>query len=413
MSRIVQGAGSKGRIAWSISPLLSGVTTAYQVVSEGLRRAGWEVVGVTSGADVPGGADPRCADEFFEVLLPGCADVRRVAAEFVRWASDRRIDVVFSSGNMFTLAAAPALPPQVRFVSRCPSITRHSYALAVAVLPRTAQVVVETPRQQQDLIRDWAVPPERCALIPGGVEVDKFNPGTLRDFRGGLRLIYLGRLDEASKGIMLLPVIATQLVESKIEFHLDIVGDGPDGNRLKESLRRANLRERVTLHGYLPRPEILPILQRAHLFVLPSRYEGHSWALLETMACGCVPIASRIAGGTDFVVTQGANGALCPVGKAGAFTREIVNLAADRNRLEAWSRAAREAIQGRFSLERVVRDHDALFTAVLAQAPPAFAPIPISQIQVPNMHGAGWRRFVPQPVKNYVRTWAERFGRTV
>jgi glycosyltransferase involved in cell wall biosynthesis len=404
--------GSKGKIAWSISPLLSGVTTVYQVVGEGLRRAGWDVRGVTSGADVADEADPQFADEFVEVLLPGCSDVRRVAAEFVRWVSEQEIDVVFSSGNMFTLAAAPALPPHVRFVSRCPSITRHSYALAVMNLPRTSTVVVETPRQQQDLIRDWGVPPERCALIPGGVEVEKFSPGTLRDFRGPLRLVYLGRLDDASKGIMLLPEIAGQLLKSKIEFHLDIIGDGPDGSRMKESFRRGNLLERVAFQGYLPRREILPVLQRAHLFVLPSRYEGHSWALLETMACGCVPIVSRITGGTDFVVTQGVNGALCPVGKAGAFAEAIVTLATDRARLEAWSRAASETIRNRFSLERVVRDHDALFTAVMAQSPQAFTPIPVSQIEVPSLAGAGWRRFVPQPLKNYFRTWAQRFGRT-
>lgn len=408
-----QVTASKGRIAWCVSPILSGVNTVYNVVGGGLRRAGWEVVGVTAGAEGARQVDPQFVDEFFEVLLPGSSDVRRTAAEFVRWVRERKIDVVFSTGNIFTIAAAPALPPQVKFVSRCPSITRHSYALAVANLPRIDKIVIEVPRQQRDLIRDWGVPPEKCALIPGGVEGETFYPGAVRDFSGMLRLVYLGRLDDASKGVMLLPQIAAQLVNSQIGFHLDIIGEGPDGNRLQESFRRANLLERVTFQGYLPRPETLPILQRAHLFVLPSRYEGHSWALLETMACGCVPIASRIAGGTDFVVTHGANGALCSVGKAGAFAKEIANLATDRNRLETWSRAASETIQDRFSFERVVRDHDALFTAVLAQSPQAFTPIPASQIEVPKMPGAGWRRFVPQGVKNYVRTWAERFHRSV
>jgi len=410
---MVQIAGAKGRIAWSISPVLCGVTTAYHVVGEGLRRAGWDLVGVAGGPEIVGKADSRFADQFVEVLLPGCTDARRVAAEFVRWVSDRNIDIVFSSGHIFTIAAAPALPPHVRFVSRCPSITRHSYALAVANLPTICKVVVETPRQQRDLVRDWGVPPEKCAIIPGGVEDETFNPGMVRDFSGVLRIVYLGRLDDDAKGVMMLAEIASELTAAGVEFHFDIIGDGPDRDRLRKAFSRARLNHYVTFRGYLTRRETLPILQRAHLFVLPSRYEGHSWALLETMACGCVPIASHIAGGTDFVIEHGVNGFLCRVGNAPAFSKEIVNLSADRKRLEILSAAASRTIRDRFSLDRVVRDHDALFQDILTQEPIAYTPIPVSAIRAPNLSGPRWRQFVPQGVKNYVRTWAERFNRSV
>lgn len=169
----------------------------------------------------------------------------------------------------------------------------------------------------------------------------------------------------------------------------------------------------MTFHGTLRREEALPFLQRAHLFLLPSRYEGVPWALLETMACGCVPIASRIAGTTDYVVAHGISGLLCTVGKASEFAKAIMDLAADRKRLETFSSAAVRTIRDRFTLERVVRDHDDLLQALLAQEPHAYTPIPVTAIQVPNLSAQKWRRFVPQGVKNYVRTWAERFHRSV
>jgi len=408
-----QFSGSKGKIAWCLSPVLCGVTTVYKVVGGGLRRAGWDVTGFVSGAAESGEIDSRFADEFCEVLVPGSSDVRRNAQEFVRRVVERKIDVVLCTGQMFTLAAAPALPPHVRLITHLTTMTRRGYELAAANLNRINTVAVQTPRQYQDMVRDWKVDPKRCVIIPGGVEIENYKPGTLRDFNGILRLVYLGRLDESSKAIMLLPRIASQLAASGVEFHVDIIGDGPDRGRLGDALAQAYLNARVTFHETLRREEALPFLQRAHLFLLPSRYEGVPWALLETMACGCVPIVSRIARTTDYVVDHGINGLLCTVGKASEFTQAIMDLAADRKRLETLSAAAVRTIRDRFTRERVVRDHDDLFQALLAQEPLAYTPIPATAIKAPNLSGPKWRRFVPQPVKNYVRTWAERFHRSV
>ncbi len=403
----------KGRIAWCVSPHLSGVGTVYRVVGGGLRRLGWEVHGVTQGAQGAREFDPRLADEFCEVLAPESRDVLECAAEFVRWVMEREIDIVVCHGQMATLAAAPALPVRTRLVTRSASIARRSYELATANLDRTSVVLVETPRQRQDLARDWGVPAEKCAFIPGGVELEMYSPGGLREFDGALRLVFLGRLEEQAKAVSMLPRIVGRLAKSRIEFRLDIIGEGPEREHLQNAFGRAGLAGRVTFHGYLPRAQSVPILQQGHVFLLTSRYEGHSWALLEAMACGCVPVVSRIAGGTDFVVEQGKNGILCAVGKPAEFTTAIAHLAGDRKRLEAMSAAAGRAIRERFSLERVVQDHDSLFAGLLARPPLEFRPAPLSAIQPPRLSGARWRRWVPRRMKNLVRTWAERFHRTV
>jgi glycosyltransferase involved in cell wall biosynthesis len=294
-------------------------------------------------------------------------------------------------------------------ITRVANMTRRGYELATANLPRIDRIVVETPRQQRDLIRSWAVPPEKCAIIPGGIEVETYFRGTIRDFHGSLRLIYLGRLEENQKAVLLFPRMARRLADSGIEFHFDILGEGPDGERLKAAFGWSKLLDRVTFHGALLRPQTLPILRQAHVLLLASRYEGVPWALLEGMACGCVPVVSKILGATDFVVHHGVNGLLCTVGDAAAFAQAIENLAADRKRLEALSVAATQTIRERFTVERVVKDHDDLLKALLAEEPAARTPIPVSAIQAPKILGSGWRRWVPQRVKNYLRTWAERF----
>jgi glycosyltransferase involved in cell wall biosynthesis len=408
-----QVCGSKGKIAWCLSPVLSGVATVYRVVGGGLRRAGWEVTGFVSGADKSGEMDTRFADPYCEVLVAGNSDVRQNATEFVHRIVERKIEVVFCTGQMFTIAGAPALPRQVRLITRCAVMTRRGYKLAAANLNRINAVVVETPRQYRDMVRDWKVNPKKCVIIPGGVDVQYYGPGTLRNSDGALRLLYLGRLDEDQKAVLMLPRIASQLAAAGVEFHFDIIGNGPDRDRLADAFARAYLNARVTFHGTLRGEEALPFLQRAHLFLLPTRYEGVPWALLETMACGCVPIVSRIAGTTDYIVDHGTNGLLCTVGKASEFTQAIMDLAADRKRLATFSVAAVRAVQDRFTLERVVRDHDELLQALLVQEPLAYTPIPVTAIRSPNLADPKWRRLVPQGVKNYVRTWAERFHRSV
>lgn len=60
-----------------------------------------------------------------------------------------------------------------------------------------------------------------------------------------------------------------------------------------------------------------------------------------------------------------------------------------------------------------MREHDLVFQEVLDQDPIEYTPIPVSEIQLPKLPGAGWRKLLPQGVKNYVRTWAERFERSV
>jgi len=403
----------KGRIAWCLSPLLSGVTTVYKVVGEGLRHSGWDVRAYVSGVEGSREIDVRFADKYCEILSTGTSSVVQNAREFIRRAGEQRIDVVFCTGQMFTLAAAPALPPTVRLITRCGVMTRWGYQLATANLERIDRIVVETPREYQDLIRDWGAAEKKCAIIPGGIDVQSFYLGNIRAFQENLRLVFLGRLDENQKAVMCLPKTVSRLAAAGVSFHLDIIGDGPDRERMVQAFARAGLDTQVTIHGTMRREDMLPFLQRAHIFVLPSRYEGVPWALLETMACGCVPVASRIAGTTDYIVEHGTNGILCTVGKSSEFAQAIMDLAADRARLESMSAAAVRTIHQRFTLDRVVKDHDELLRAVLAQEPRRYNPIPVTAIQTPDLPVQQWRRYVPQSVKNYVRTWAERFHRSV
>jgi glycosyltransferase involved in cell wall biosynthesis len=75
------------------------------------------------------------------------------------------------------------------------------------------------------------------------------------------------------------------------------------------------------------------------IFVLPSRSEAFSNALLEAMACGCCPVASRV-GGTPELVQDGVRGFLFDPNSPGELADILAALASQTDRMR---RAADEA----------------------------------------------------------------------
>jgi glycosyltransferase involved in cell wall biosynthesis len=99
-----------------------------------------------------------------------------------------------------------------------------------------------------------------------------------------------------------------------------------------------------------PRTEtyVLPKVRRlraiysgCEIWLAPSRSEGFGLTVLEAMACRVVPVAAR-SGGHEFIVEEGVNGFLVPVGDAEAMAARICLLVEDESLLRKMSEAAHE-----------------------------------------------------------------------
>ena len=114
------------------------------------------------------------------------------------------------------------------------------------------------------------------------------------------QVVYCGRLSR-EKGVDL-------LIEAvkRIDAHLIVVGGGPLERELRELARND---PRIRFTGPLPRSEALKLVKGSDVFVLPSRQEGLSTALLEAMAMG-VPVVATKVGGNPELVEHGETGLL-------------------------------------------------------------------------------------------------------
>ena len=121
-------------------------------------------------------------------------------------------------------------------------------------------------------------------------------------------------------------------------LELVIVGrSGPMNEPLKALVRELGLEDRVRLVPDLPHGQVLRLVEKAMLFVLPSRSEAFGIVLLEAGAFGVPVVASNVGGVREFI-THDRNGRLVDPDDAAALAKEIAGLLErepDRRRIAA------------------------------------------------------------------------------
>lgn len=198
----------------------------------------------------------------------------------------------------------------------------------------------------------------RIERIPNGVQVG-IRPV---DLAAPLDVVYVGRLHRV-KGVDVLLDAWGRIQGCVGRSSLALVGEGPAEPVLRDMVRCRRL-ERVHFVGQRPRP--LEKLSNA-VFVLPSRSEGLSNALLEAMGLG-MPVVATAVGGTRDVVHDGETGLLVrsedPEGLAHALRRLITDVAFARK----LGRAAHQHTVDRYSIEQIARSYERLYKSLLVEA---------------------------------------------
>jgi glycosyltransferase involved in cell wall biosynthesis len=135
------------------------------------------------------------------------------------------------------------------------------------------------------------------------------------------------------------------------EVQLLIVGDGPEGGRLRALTTRLDLGDRVVFPGSLP--EAVRVLPLVDLYVTAARREGLPLAVLEAMACAVPVLATRVPGHVD-AVEEAVTGRLVAVDDAEALAAAAADLLADPSLRAAMGRAGRARTERCFALDRMV-----------------------------------------------------------
>ena len=127
-----------------------------------------------------------------------------------------------------------------------------------------------------------------------------------------------------------------------------IVGDGPERQRIEQTIRQLGLEDRVTLTGQQPSAQ--PWYGIANIAVLSSLSEGSPNALLEAMATGVPVVATRV-GGIPEIVTHEESALLVQPANVAQMEGAIRRLLTDTNLTTALIKQSHQRIAERHAPE--------------------------------------------------------------
>lgn len=285
-----------------------------------------------------------------------------------RWLNKPTVLKITNSGERFDL---------YRFyqASGLPGARRLAKSL------RSATCVVTLNEEATHQLMTEGFYSRQIVRIPNGVEVDRIPQKPCYETDGWLNILYIGRL-HTSKGLDVLLEALVRLPQA-LAWHLILVGSGPARATLARQIDTLGLKDRISFTGEVA--NVIPCLRQADIFVLPSRTEGISNALLEAMTVGLPCVASDNAGNRQ-VLIHGETGLLVPIGDAETLAYTLACLLTDTRLRERLGRAARHLVETRFDIAYVAEAYLTLYQQLIISSPQA--PDSQSLIRHPSLQEA-------------------------
>ncbi|HWL65045.1 MAG TPA: glycosyltransferase, partial [Actinomycetota bacterium] len=133
--------------------------------------------------------------------------------------------------------------------------------------------------------------------------------------------------------------IAIRTIAATRDWHLVLLGEGPERNRLEALAADLRVADRVTFQGHVPHPELFRVMcEEADAFLFPSLHDDAALAVAEAVACG-LPVVCLDIGGTPVIAGERA----IAVDPRGAPKTVVKELAAGLEQARTWAHVPSEA----------------------------------------------------------------------
>ena len=151
-------------------------------------------------------------------------------------------------------------------------------------------------------------------------------------------------------------------VRRSVPAHLLMVGDGPERGPAEHLARALKVDRHVSFLGKQNHVErIIPL---AHVLLMPSDLEAFGLVALEAMACGVVPVATRV-GGVPELITDGEDGYLEKVGDIEGQAARVVALLTDDDLQYRMAKTGRWNAAEKFCPDKIIPKYEQYYREVL------------------------------------------------
>jgi glycosyltransferase involved in cell wall biosynthesis len=157
-----------------------------------------------------------------------------------------------------------------------------------------ASAILVCNKETKAVLSRWA---DKIVDFPvNGISPEDIAPtGAAAPARNGFRLLYVGRFDPikglplAFEALRILSVIAPGTT-------LELVGEGPERQRLEALAARLGISDRLVWTPWSPRAEVFAKMRTSDVFLFPSLRDGGGAVVVEAMASGLPVVCLDLAG---------------------------------------------------------------------------------------------------------------------
>jgi len=150
-----------------------------------------------------------------------------------------------------------------------------------------AEVVITPSHYFKTIVSQWLNNSDKIKVIYNGIELVSNNFVKNQNFN--YQIVSVGRL-VPWKGFSKL----IQLMRELPNWQLTIVGDGPDRELLEAQTKELSLSDRVNFVGSVSPVELQNIYNKSSVFILNTKFESFSFALVEALQAGLFCIATNV-----------------------------------------------------------------------------------------------------------------------
>lgn len=300
--------------------------------------------------------------------------------KLTRWMRAERFDLVHihstKAGVLGRWAAARAGIPAVLFTAHGWAFTEgraywKRWLLAQmerAMAKRTTEIISVSHHDKRIALQFGVAHPHKITVIHNGVDPRPFLEADGTPLRAQLNaeardeplLTFVGRLAVQKDPLNLLN--ALRLLP---RGRLALVGDGPLKPRVERFVRRHRLSDRVRVLGH--REDVPHILAASDLFVLPSRWEGFPFTVIEAMLAG-LPVVASYVGGVPELVEDGVTGFLVSPRDPEVLAEAVHKLIEHEELRNKMGRAGQEQALREGALERMLDKTREVYARLLKRA---------------------------------------------
>ncbi len=309
-------------------------------VSEGFRRAEIEQAGV-----------PLLTLPVTSFMNSSVFRGARQLAAYIRTHNIRIVHTFDVPMNIFGVLPARLAGASVVLSSqrahRDLSLPRERFLLRL--MDRIADGVVVNCEAMREHVRvDEGIAADRIFVCHNGIDTNTYRPEPVARpaSLGAALVIGVVCVLRPEKGLDTLLEGFARVCGMAPNIKLAVVGSGPEEVHLKQLATELGIA--ANCHFEPATRDVARWLRCMDIFVLPSLSEALSNSLMEAMACGCCPVASRVGGNPELVIPD-SNGLLFEPGNAEDLASQLRVLIENKDVRSRFAEASAKRVAKEFT----------------------------------------------------------------